>query len=164
MAKFPIALDYSGDNCYVTMDALIVISQSSYSLLIWRLGHLRCLVKYPFKLRMYMSMSHRAPHPTPPTPTTAPGVRWLWKPLCDVSQCLSVGCWQAKGCHRSAMAGAVPCHGVTLPSGPADVRQEDNLSWPLTPPLLPLGWGCCRGRRGGVASALHKAHKTGLDH
>ena len=33
MAKFiinPIALVYSGDNCYVTVSALIVISQSSY--------------------------------------------------------------------------------------------------------------------------------------
>ena len=33
-AKFtinPIALVYSGDNCYVTIAALIAISQSSYS-------------------------------------------------------------------------------------------------------------------------------------
>ena len=47
MAKFtinPIALPYSGDNCYVTIGA--VISQSSYSLLSWELGHLRCLVFY----------------------------------------------------------------------------------------------------------------------
>ena len=47
MAKFPtnpIAQLYSGDNCYVTIAALIVISQSSYSLLSWGLGHLRCLV------------------------------------------------------------------------------------------------------------------------
>ena len=53
MAKFPInhiALVYSGDNCYVTIAALIVISQSSYSLLSWGLGHLRCLVIFIFDL------------------------------------------------------------------------------------------------------------------
>ena len=48
MAKFTInpRVVYSGDNCYVTIAALIVISQSSYSLLSWGLGHLRCLVDY----------------------------------------------------------------------------------------------------------------------
>ena len=46
MVKFtidPITLLYSGDNCYVTVAAFKVISQSSYSLLSWGLGHLRCL-------------------------------------------------------------------------------------------------------------------------
>ena len=49
MVKFPInpiALVYCGDNCYVTIAALIAISQSSYSLLSWGLGHLRCLVLF----------------------------------------------------------------------------------------------------------------------
>ena len=40
MAKFPINPGpylYSGDNCYVKIAAIIVISQSSYSLLNWGL-------------------------------------------------------------------------------------------------------------------------------
>ena len=44
----PIALVYSGDNFYVTIAALITISQSSYSLLSWGLGHLRCLILFYF--------------------------------------------------------------------------------------------------------------------
>ena len=69
MAKFfitPIALVYSSGNCYVTIAALIVISQSYYSLLSWGLGRtstMSCLLQnghicHYYKMGLLLHFGH----------------------------------------------------------------------------------------------------------
>ena len=90
MAKFPInpiALPYSGDNCYITIPAFIVSLQSSYSLLIWGLRHLRYLVLECLKdcaFQLIVTNRHVCDN------NTVPG-GWDFPHISTTSLCLSRG-------------------------------------------------------------------------